>query len=146
MYGLEIFIRPSTLSRLPTVTFFTKLWRTHKLAYDHCSMTQVYLQILQDVYLYKCDLSEYGSVVYWLINCVYPLSLIKHLLRALCSVVCSIRFTLKSPRSTTGMLQSKSQVSRSRLTFSLKLEQLHNTEPLLKEHIIIQWPVSHISG
>ena len=71
MYGLEIFIRPSTLSRLPTVTFFTKLRRTHKLAYDHCSMTQVYLQILQDVYLYKCDLSEYGSLVYWLINCVY---------------------------------------------------------------------------
>ena len=44
------------------------------------------------------------------------------------------------------ILQSKSQVARSRLTFSLKLEQLHNTEPLLKEHIIIQWPVSHISG
>lgn len=36
------------------------------------------------------------------------------------------------------ILQSKSQVSGSRLTFSLKLEQLHNTEPLLKEHIIIQ--------
>lgn len=44
------------------------------------------------------------------------------------------------------ILQSKSQVSRSRPTFTLKLEQLHNTEPLLKEHIIIQWLVSHISG
>ena len=64
MYGLEIFIGLSTLSRLSIVTFFTKLLRTYKLAYDHCSMTQVYLQILQNVvYLYKCELSEYGSMI-----------------------------------------------------------------------------------
>ena len=63
MYGLEIFIGLSTLSRLSIVTFFTKLLRTYKLAYDHCSMTQVYLQILQDVYLYKCDLSDRSILV-----------------------------------------------------------------------------------